>query len=109
MSKSFLDRLRERVEAEVAPLRKYDADDRAVRMALTILDAAAEIQAELLAERVTTKRAAELTGWCMATLERRARAQLAGVVLPAPWAELQVEDTGAGYVFVVGTIPAKAA
>lgn len=110
MSKPFIDRLRERVEAEVAPLRKYHGDNAPeVRMALTILEAAEEIQAQLMTEKVPTDRAAELTGWNPQTLQRRAKAKLAGEEMPGAWAELEVEPTGTGYLFVVGSIPTKVA
>lgn len=110
MASELLRELRTRVDAAVKPHRDiYGPDAPVVRMALRILAEAEEIDEQLRERRVTTAEAAERTGWSVDTLQHHARRKLDGEPMPAAWAGLIVERAGGAYVFVVGSIPAKAA
>lgn len=102
----FLRIYRERVEAELAPVRRLAGDEsQPVRTALRLLSIAEEVERDLHDLRVGTQEASERTGWHPETLQRWAKARLAGEDVPAAWANLTVE--GPPYVFVLGTIPGK--
>lgn len=104
----LLRELRTRVDAIIEPhVQLYGADHPPVKMALLILAEAEQIEQQLGELRVTTDRAAQVTGWADATLQKYARMKLASEKLPPAWAGLIVEDTGSGYSFVVGSIPPK--
>lgn len=102
-------KLRARVDEIIAPhIAIYGTDAATVKMARLIVAEAENIDRELADERATTERAAELTAWSVATLQRYARARLMGSdALPRAWAGLEVEDTPMGYSFKLSTIPAK--
>lgn len=105
----FMRRLAERIEAEVAPLRRYLGEDAApVRMGLTCLQHAEAVEAEMNSEWVSTEEAAHLRGWNVKTLQTYARMRCNGETLPSAWSSLEVEVTPTGYRFMLGTIPLKA-
>lgn len=98
--------LRARVDQIVKPhVDVYGDSAPVVKMALRVLAEAEAIEAELGERRVTTERAAELTGWAKETLQARARAKLGGQELPGAWSGLVVEKTPSGYAFVISSIP----
>jgi hypothetical protein len=110
VSGEFLRTLRERVEREIAPLRKYHGDtDPAVRMGLEVLQIAEQVAEQLGGERVSTSDAAARTGWSTDTLQRWARARMERKPLPDAWATLDVEDGTEGYLFRLDSIPQKKA
>jgi hypothetical protein len=100
-------RLRPRVDEIIQPHRDMYGDDApVVRMALLVLAEAECIAAELDTRKVGTDEAADLTGWHSETLQAKARAALGvGGVLQTRWRGLQVEQTPAGYLFVLSSIP----
>lgn len=106
----FLRTLRERVEKEIAPLRKYHGDnDPAVRMGLEVLQIAEQVAEQLGGERVSTTEAHARTGWSPDTLQRWARARLEGKQIAGPWATIEVEEGTEGYLFRLDSIPQKKA
>lgn len=112
MSETFLRLYRERVEQALRPHEDiYGPESPVVKMGRRLLAEAEAVDATLQAERVTTAQAASLTGWSEDTLQKYARAALAGEQLAAGWSGLVVERDGdAGpYLFVLKTIPQKAA
>lgn len=74
-------------------------------MALRVLAEAEDVVETLAVRKRPTDEAAELTGWHPETLQMQARRKLAGENVPSRWSSLEVEDTGAGYLFVLDTIP----
>lgn len=99
--------LRQRVDEIIRPHQElYGPDCVAAKMALLVLAEAELLAHEIDRERVTTERAAELTGWHPETLQSAARAKLAGLLRPR-WAGLEVEVAGNGYLFVLSSIPPK--
>jgi hypothetical protein len=107
-SSEFMRTLRARVEPDLAFFRKYHGDESpAVRLALTILQIAADVEAEIAEERVPTSVAMQLTGWSVDTLQRHARAKLEGNAVAGPWSALDVVETTEGYVFRLSSIPPK--
>lgn len=105
----MLSELRTRVDRAVAPhLEIYGPEAPVVKMAWLILAEAEDIARELSETRVSTHEAAGRTGWSEQTLQRHARAKLAGEALPGAWRGLDVIcEAGGRYVFVLGSIPAK--
>lgn len=102
----LLQELRTRVDALVKPHREVYGDDApTVRMALLVLAEAEDIERQLGERKVSTAEASERTGWSVETLQKYARMKLAGDPLPPAWAGLIVEAAGAGYAFVLGSIP----
>lgn len=112
MSSPFIKLFTERVEQAIKPHREiYGEAAPVVKMGLRLLAEAEDVDRQLQGERVSTARAASLTGWSEDTLQAKARAVLAGETLSGPWANLVVEREGdAGpYVFLLSSIPSKAA
>lgn len=110
MGTPFLKLYRERVEKALQPhVDIYGEDCAVVKMGKRLLAEAEDVERQLEGERVSTARAASVTGWSEDTLQARARAALAGETLPGPWANLVVEREGdAGpYVFLLSSIPGK--
>lgn len=103
----LLRELRTRVDCIVAPHRELYGDDAPpVRMALRVLAEAEDIDCSLRVKKRPTDEAAELTGWHPETLQHQARRTLAGETVPRRWAGLVVEETPAGYLFELDSIPA---
>lgn len=100
----LIEKLRKRVDDKLGgPF----IDERAAAAALWVVQQAEEIAQELAEEHATTERAAEVTGWNQATLQRHANAVLSGESVASEWRGLRVEKVGIGYVFVLSSIPKK--
>lgn len=106
---SFMELYQKRVDEALRPHREvYGDDSPVVKMGLRLLREAEEVQETLLEARVGTFEASERTGWHPDTLQKYAKARIAGDPLPEAWSELVVELDGSGaYAFVVGSIPSK--
>lgn len=101
-------KLAARVNDLIAPhIDIYGIETPVVRMALQVVAIANEIDEEISLQKIATDRAVELTGWSAATLQRHARAKIAGDVMPDAWGGLIVERVAGDYLFVLGTIPEK--
>jgi hypothetical protein len=107
MSESrFMRMLRERAEAEVAPLREYFGTEApVVRMAAKLLAAAEDVERELNAERFRTSEVAERRRWSPDTLQKYARMKVDGEPLPELWAGLEVDEDPTGFLFVLSSVP----
>lgn len=102
----LLRELRTRVDGIVKPhIEVYGPDAPVVKMALRVLAEAEDIEKSMSAQKVTTDRAHEVTGWARETLCKYAKLKVDGKEVPASWAGLIVDDTPSGYVFVLGSIP----
>lgn len=109
MSADFIELFRKRVDDALKPhLEIYGETSPVVKMGLRLLAEAEQLEQVLAEEKVSTARAAEVTGWHPETLQQYARLKLAGAQLPPGWELLVVERTPAGYAFNVGTIPPRA-
>lgn len=102
----FIRLYRKRVDEALKPHREVYGDEApVVRMGLRLLAEAEDLERTLEERRVGTQEASRLTGWSTDTLQANARRVLDGEDLPSGWEDLVVEKKGAGYVFVLGTIP----
>lgn len=106
MNAELLRELRKRVDGIIAPhVEVYGESAPVVKMALRILAEAEDIERGMSAQKLSTDRAHEVTGWAKETLQKYARLKVSGKEVPAAWSGLIVEDTPSGFVFVAGSIP----
>jgi hypothetical protein len=102
----LLTKLRDRAEARIRYEAELHGDDSpAVRMARLLLDDAEQLAAELADAWAPTAEAAARTGWGLETLQRYARVVTEDGPLPQLWQGLRVEQTPAGYLFLLASIP----
>lgn len=102
----LLRELRKRVDGIIAPhVEVYGQEAPVVKMALRVLAEAEDIERNMSAQKVSTDRAHEMTGWARETLCKYAKLVLEKRSVPDAWRGLEVEGNPSGYVFVLGTIP----